>query len=294
MKTCWPGADNSGVGPSRRGPLGEIGERDLNGSTEGGIAVNSNNIAPMPGSAEWDFPSLAHVWDYRTRAIVAGADRIEALPEADRADSLAALSERVRMLVGGFDDGWLVFTAFFMVDDLYKSYFYQFRWDRGVHDYIAATAGVVVGELSRRGFVLHYVVDSTQPEAELDEKLTYIPAVFEAAGLFVTGPQLMALQLMQQVDHRPRDITAIPQYRDEGHERADELIARCHRERRSSVYLNLDVDDDSPALSLDVALSQSNSVGTIVVFRDQPPVAGSVARLAPPPGVRLPELGRQN
>jgi len=272
MKTCWPGGDNSGVGPSRRGPLGEIGERDLNGSTEGGIAVNSNNIAPMPGSAEWDFPSLAHVWDYRTRAIVAGADRIEALPEADRADSLAALSERVRMLVGGFDDGWLVFTAFFMVDDLYKSYFYQFRWDRGVHDYIAATAGVVVGELSRRGFVLHYVVDSTQPEAELDEKLTYIPAVFEAAGLFVT----------------------VPLYRDEGHERADELIARCHRERRSSVYLNLDVDDDSPALSLDVALSQSNSVGTIVVFRDQPPVAGSVARLAPPPGVRLPELGRQN
>jgi len=136
-----------------------------------------------------------------------------------------ALSQRVRTLAGGLDDGWLVFTACFMVDDLYKSYFYQFRWDRAVHDYIAATAGVVVGELVRRGFVLHYVVDSTQPEAELDEKLTYIPAVFEAADLFVTGPQLMALELMQQLDHRPRDVTAIPLYRGEGHKVADELIA---------------------------------------------------------------------
>jgi hypothetical protein len=250
-----------------------------------------NNIGPAPGSAEWDFPTLAYVWDYQTRAIIAGADRLASLAEADRADSLVALSQRVRTLAGGLDDGWLVFTACFMVDDLYKSYFYQFRWDRAVHDYIAATAGVVVGELVQRGFVLHYVVDSTQPEAELDEKLTYIPAVFEAADLFVTGPQLMALELMQQLDHRPRDVTAIPLYRGEGHKVADELIARCHREHRSSVYLNLDLDDDTPALSLDVALSHSNTPGTIAVFRDQPPVAGSVARLAPPPGVKLPDLG---
>jgi hypothetical protein len=104
---------------------------------------------------------------------------------------------------------------------------------------------------------------------------------------------MMALEIMQQVDHRPKDVTAIPVYRAEGHEVADVLIARCHRDRRSSVYLNLDVDDDTPGLGLDVALSQSNSAGTIVVFRDQPPAAGSVAHLAPPPGVRLPELGGQ-
>jgi hypothetical protein len=252
-----------------------------------------NNIGPAPGSGHWDFPTLAYVWDYKTRAIIAGADRLASLSEADRADSLVALSERVRTLAGGLDDGWLVSTAFFMVDDLYKSYFYQFRWDRAVHDYIAATAGVLVGELARRGFVLHYVVDSTQSEAVLGERLTYVPAVFEVAGLFVTGPQLMALELMERLDHRPKDVTPIPLYRVEGHEMADKLIARCHREHRSSVYLNLDLDDDAPALSLDVALSQSNTPGTIAVFRDQPPVAGSVASLAPPPGVKLPDLGER-
>ncbi len=37
----------------------------------------------------------------------------------------------------------------------------------------------------------------------------------------------MALELMQQADHRPRDVTAIPLYREEGHDVADSLIARC-------------------------------------------------------------------
>jgi hypothetical protein len=146
-------------------------------------------------------------------------------------------------------------------------------------------------ELARRGFVLHYVIDSTQPEAELEERLIYIPAVFQTAGLAVTGPQLWALQLMQQLDHRPSDVAAIPYYRAEGHEMADQWIARCHQERRSSAYLNLDLDDDTPGLALDVALPASNAPGTIVVLRDQPPAAGSLAHLAPPPGVTLPELG---
>lgn len=144
--------------------------------------VTGNQTTLSDESAEWDFSTLGYVWDYKTRAIIAGADRIEALPKGDRACSLAALRERVGMLARGLDDGWLVLTAFFMIDDLYKSYFYQFRWSDGVRDYIAATAGVFLAELAQRGFVLHYVVDSTQPEAELDEKLTYLPAVFEAAG----------------------------------------------------------------------------------------------------------------
>jgi hypothetical protein len=253
--------------------------------------MNTNPVTPGSGSADWDFPTLAGVWDAPTRAIVAGADRIEARPETDRVDSLMELSERIRTLAGALDDGWLVFTASFMIDDLYKSYFNQFRWSAGVHNYIEATAGEVVAELARRGFVLHYVVDSTAPETELDEKLTFIPAVFEAAGLLVTGPQLMALEAMEKIDHRSKDVTAIPFYRAEGHAMADELIARCHQERRSSVYLNVDLDDDTPGLALDVALSASNTPGAIAVFRDQPPVPGSAARLAPPPGIRLPEIG---
>lgn len=259
----------------------------------GGSAMDTNHTTRPLEPTDWDFPTLAHVWDHRARAVIAGADAIEALSEADRPRSVAALGERVRGLARGLDDGWLVLTAFFMIDDLYKLYFHEFRWSSGVHDYICATAGVFLQELAKRGFVLHYVVDSVQSEAELDEKLTYIPAVFQAADLMVTGPQLMALELMQRAEQRPRDVTAIQQYREEGHELANHLITRCHHERRSSVYLNLDLDDDTPGLSLDVALSACGAPGTLVVFRDQPPAVGSLAQLAPPPGMTLPELGGQ-
>jgi hypothetical protein len=127
-----------------------------------------------------------------------------------------------------------------------------------------------------------------QPEADLDEKLTFTPALFNAAGLVVTGPQLMALEIMERIDHRPRDAAAIPSTIAEGQYLAETAITRCHEERRSSVYLNLQLDDDSPGLSLDAAVPQSQEPGTIVIFRNQPPVAGTTAQVFLPPGVTLP------
>ncbi|WP_207567828.1 hypothetical protein [Mycolicibacterium elephantis] len=255
--------------------------------------MTDDHLATTAASFGWDFPGLTLVWDWESRAIVTGADKLEALSEGDRTRSLTALSGRVRALAEGLDDGWLVATAFIMVEDLYKSYFHQFRWTPGIKDYIAATAGVFMQVLAERGFVLHYVIDNTQSEDSIGQALTYVPAIFQVAGFLVTGPQLMALELMQKADHRPRDVAAIPRYRTEGHHVANRLIARCHQERRSSVYLNLDLDDDAPGLSLRVALSQGGAPGTIVVFRDASPQVGTVARLAPPPGIRLPGARRE-
>jgi hypothetical protein len=112
-------------------------------------------------SNEWQFRSLAHVWDAETKAIIAGADKLEALSDAGRARSLSALGELVLANIRVLDDGWLLAVAISMVDDLYKSYYREFRWSPGVVDYIAGTAAVFVGELTRRGFVLNYVIDNT-------------------------------------------------------------------------------------------------------------------------------------
>lgn len=186
----------------------------------------------------------------------------------------------------GLDDEWLVNTAIVMVDDLYKSYFRGFRWSRGVHDCIAATAGTVVQELHRRGVALHYVIDGTQPAARLDEMLTYVPVVFETAGLAVVSPQLAALACME-ANQQSRDVAEIPRYRTEGHQIADEMTSELHRDRLSSVYLNLDFDDDTPGLVLDVALSATNTPGAIVVWRTLPPSIGSVVQVARPPELAL-------
>jgi hypothetical protein len=63
--------------------------------------MNVNNITRRSGSGDWYFPTLARVWDAKTRAIVAGADRIESLPERQRADCVTALGDRVRTLADG-------------------------------------------------------------------------------------------------------------------------------------------------------------------------------------------------
>ena len=252
--------------------------------------MNSGHSPGEATSADWNLPTLAHVWSYRSRAIIAGADRLEALSAADRARSLAALGDRVRALVAALDDSWLVATAVFMVDDLYKSFFREFRWSSGVADYIADSAGVFMHAFTERGFVLNYVVDNTESEADLAEVLTYVPEVFQAAGLRVVGPQLMALEIMERTEGQPRDVSAIPSLIDEGQRLAEEFVTQCHKDRLSYVYLNLQLAEDDSRLSLDVALSNTDASGALVVFRNQPPAAGTTVEVSAPPGVTMPTV----
>ena len=238
---------------------------------------------------DWTFSTLAEVWEYRNGAIVAGGEKLDALPEPERQRSLAELTARVRAQVAQCDDGALATVAFLMVEDLYKSFFRAFVWTPGVHDYIAATAPVVVDELSRRGFTVNYVVDATQPDENLAVMLEYLPGVFQAAGLAVIGPQLAAVEFLKREEgHPPANMAAIQRYRDEGHALANELIVQWHQQRRSSVYLNLDRDDELPGLALDAALSRDGVPGMIIVFRELPPAEGSVAEFRPPEGLVMP------
>ncbi len=238
---------------------------------------------------DWTFSTLAEVWEYRNGAIVAGGEKLDALPEPERQRSLAELTARVRAQVAQCDDGALATVAFWMVEDLYKSFFRAFVWTPGVHDYIAATAPVVVDELSRRGFTVNYVVDATQPDENLAVMLEYLPGVFQAAGLAVIGPQLAAVEFLKREEgHPPANMAAIQRYRDEGHALANELIVQWHQQRRSSVYLNLDRDDELPGLALDAALARDGVPGMIIVFRELPPAEGSVAEFSPPEGMVLP------
>ena len=238
---------------------------------------------------DWTFATLAEVWEYRNGAIVAGGGRLDATSEPERQRSLAELDARVRSQVARCDDGWLATVAFWMVEDIYKSFFREFVWTPGVHDYIAATAPVVVEELSRRGFTVNYVVDATQPDDNLAVMLEYLPGVFRAAGLAVAGPQLVAVEFLKREEgHPPANMAAIQRYRDEGHALSNELITQWHQERRSSAYFNLDRDDELPGLSLDAALSRDGVPGMIIVFRELPPAEGSVAEFSPPEGLVLP------
>ncbi|MGV0697076.1 hypothetical protein [Mycolicibacter sinensis] len=247
--------------------------------------TDSETAAASAGS--WDFSTLAYLWDAPSRAIVAGADQLKALSDAEREQSVAALSQRVGLLASALDDRDLMLIAAVAVDDVYKSCFQELFWGQSVADYLAATAGVVVQELERRGVALHYVISNALGDADLHGMLTGLPAVFSAAGLFVVGPQVVALYLMEQ-SGRPRDVDAIPRYRDEGQIMADELIERCHRERRSSLYLHIDVGDTATDGALNVAVPRNRIPGALVVYRDEAPVQGSLMHAMPPPGIDWP------
>jgi hypothetical protein len=112
----------------------------------------------------------------------------------------------------------------------------------------------------------------------------YLPEVFKAAGLAVVGPQMAARQLMRQIETEPPEgLTAIKPYVAEGHMMADEVVARWHQDRRSSAYLNLDSNDDSPGLPLDVALSPAGQPATIMVLREEAPDPGFQGAVYPAP-----------
>ena len=244
-----------------------------------------------PESLDSIFGALASAWDAETEAINAAAERLAALSETEQSETVAALSRRFGELLHQLDDGWLAATALFMVDDLYKSCFHGLRWSFPAAQYISASAGAVLHELTQRGYVLHLVIDNTQSATTQLQILNVASTAYLAAGLLVTGPQLMALELIERDNEQIRDAAALARYRDEGHHVANMMIERCHRERRHSAYLNLDLDDDAPGLPLDVALSQASTPGKIVVFRNQPPSAGSMAQVALPPGVEMPTGG---
>ncbi|BBX18677.1 hypothetical protein MDUV_35370 [Mycolicibacterium duvalii] len=244
---------------------------------------------PMPPeSIESAFGALASAWDPETAAINAAVERLETLSEAEQSEFLATVSQRLGAAVRQLDDGWLAATALFMVDDLYKSCVHGIRWSITAGRYVSASAGAVLHELTRRGYVLHVVIDNTRSAVTQLETLEVVSTVYLAAGLMVTGPQLMALELMERDNEQERDAAAVARYREEGHHVANMMIARCHRERRHSAYLNFDLDDDTTGLALDVALSQASATGAIVVFRNQPPIMGSMAQIALPPGVEMP------
>lgn len=240
-------------------------------------------------NTDWDFPTLAYLWEYRNGAIMAGAEKLDALGEQERQRSLEELTQRTASVVRALDDGWLVATSTYMVDDIYRSFFGLTFFSEGVLDYLHATAGEVVRELHERGFVLHYVVDATQGEANLENMLEYLPVMFQAAGLAVVGPQLAA-RALARIDEgdAPVSMAAMQACREEGHMIADQVITEWHAERKSSAYLNLDLDDDTPALSMDTAVAVAGQPGTIVVFRDLSPADGMPAKAAPPPEVAMP------
>ena len=238
-------------------------------------------------SKQWEFPVITDFWEHRTEAVRSGAKRLAELPPDDRGESLAELGEQVLAHVAGLDQGRLLATAWIMAEDLYKSVFNGLTWNRDVADYLKGSAGVLISEMRQRGLALDYVIDNAISAADFVHLLRTAPAIFRDAGLTVAAPPSWALSLMEE-DGRQPDIAAIPAYMAKASDIADSIVSRCQDEHRSFVFLNLAVSDGPKSkISFAIALSEAHEPNTIVVFRQQPPLAGTTSEVFLPPGMRL-------
>lgn len=84
-----------------------------------------------------------------------------------------------------------------------------------------------MAEFARRGFVLHYVIDATEGDANVATMLEYLPGVFRAAGLAVVGPQLVALRFFTENEDGSRVFGCRPACRSARRCEVDTAGRRC-------------------------------------------------------------------
>jgi hypothetical protein len=58
----------------------------------------------MNADITWDFPTPAFLWDTRSRSIVAGGEKLDAMSEDDFEASRFDLTARVRTMMQNLDD----------------------------------------------------------------------------------------------------------------------------------------------------------------------------------------------
>src|SRR5690606_34757726 len=86
-----------------------------------------------------------------------------------------------------------------VVDDLYRAGTTMSLWSRDIGAYVAATWGVVLKTLGRRGYRVHYVVEHLHPE-RIGRPLELYPDLFAAAGLVYVCPHALANELPEAID----------------------------------------------------------------------------------------------
>jgi hypothetical protein len=235
---------------------------------------------------DWAFPRITDFWEHRTQAVEAGARHLETMAPDAHGPAVAALADYARRHADRLDDPRLVMAAFIMAEDLYKSLVRCSWWNGNLHAYVHASAGALLERLSERGFVLNYVVDNSWSAAELPTALQVIQLWFGAAGMLVVSPQILARELLEksgQPDH------TVAHYLPDAREVADVLIRRCHEDRRSCVFANIEpIEAEGTETSVEAALETRGQPGVITVFRKESPEPGTSANLWSPAGVALP------
>lgn len=224
----------------------------------------------------WELDSVVDYYDANTDVVAVSGARLEALSEADRSAALATVSARVRELVNamGLDRDQFVGLIVSVVDDFYKTVAGATAWDRSGSQYCSAVFATLLDLATERGLQVRYVVENTFPDF-LDRPLQFYPQVFGEIGMAYVCPQIYAWKLAQ-ADGRiapgeDPQIERFVQVMDESRMLARRVLRELLERRQHLAYFEIDWTEGS----LDAVLKIDESPGTVLMFRNAPPVAGS-------------------
>ena len=227
---------------------------------------------PTEIQAQWKLASLVDYYDFDDEALVKRSSQLALLDEPEQSIALSCVAETITAMAAGFDDDLLPGVAVSMFDDLYKSAIWIVEWGPVQSDYVRAVWGTYFRTLTERGFTMRYVIENTFPDGPdgLERPLSLLPEMFGSSGIAYVCPHQLALSLPEAANAE-HSVDGLRQFIGESRQLANALVERLVTSGTHLAYLELDWEEGC----LDVVTSLRAAPGTILVFRNEEPVAGS-------------------
>jgi hypothetical protein len=171
--------------------------------------------------SDWFEKKITDYWDQLHGAIGKFASRLAELDADGRSRALDDISACIRAHASALSNEWISKVAFVMADDLYKAVANLSQWHDSFPEYLTASAAVFCDEVSKRGYVIQYVVDNVFECSEFGMRgpLNYFETWFKAAGFVNVCPQHVPASLMDaDLRQRTAYFEYLPQYIAEARE----------------------------------------------------------------------------
>lgn len=217
-------------------------------------------------AAAWSRETLAEYFDVASGVPVDQGEELTTLNAEERAVALTAAELRVDALVSALDSRDLARVAVDAVDRLYQAGTTLPVWSPDISGYIRATWAILFGELAKRGFRIHYVVEHVYPE-RIGRPLELYPDLFAAAGFDYVCPHVYANDLPDAIDAEVTPEGLAP-FVDEGRKLAVERAREITTAGRHLAYIEIAPE---PGVTDEVDAMVQAAAGTIGVHRDGAP-----------------------
>ncbi len=214
---------------------------------------------PADLAAEWRYPELVDYLDIDAGVPVVQGERLSVLNAEERSIALTAAEMRVEALVAALDARALARLAVDAVERLYRAGASLELWSPDIAAYVRATWGVVFGDLARRGFRIHYVIEHLHPE-RIGRPLELYPDLFAAAGFDYVCPHTYA-NLLPEAHEAEVTPDALAPFLPEGRRLAVEQARAVASAGRHLAYLELAPESGAVAAVLDLVAATPGTIG---------------------------------